>query len=133
MSVALTAQSLPGRHGVCLLRYLESVPPHNFRFSTVSIAPDFSSPATRTSESVRPLRSRPPSCHRDDGAVAGDGARRLPRARGGQEAEAASRLMDGLSIFGLLSVSAMLLFYALEPRGPHCVLAFAAACALSGA
>ena len=39
--------------------------------------------------------------------------------------------MDGLTIFGLLSVSAMLLFYALEPRGPHYVLAFAAACALS--
>ncbi|MCP1741127.1 hypothetical protein ABIF65_003100 [Bradyrhizobium japonicum] len=27
--------------------------------------------------------------------------------------------MDALTIFGLLSVSAMLLFYALEPRGPH--------------
>ncbi|WP_038933065.1 hypothetical protein [Bradyrhizobium japonicum] len=39
--------------------------------------------------------------------------------------------MDTLTIFGLLSVSAMLLFYALEPRGPHYVLAFAAACALS--
>ncbi|KGT74006.1 hypothetical protein JQ582_25640 [Bradyrhizobium japonicum] len=41
--------------------------------------------------------------------------------------------MDTLTIFGLLSVSAMLLFYALEPRGPHYVLAFAAACALSSA
>lgn len=41
--------------------------------------------------------------------------------------------MDSLSIFGLLSVSAMLLFYALEPRGPRYVLAFAAACALSAA
>ncbi|PDT87563.1 hypothetical protein CO669_23890 [Bradyrhizobium sp. Y36] len=40
--------------------------------------------------------------------------------------------MDSVTIFGLLSVSAMLLFYALEPRGPHYVLAFAAACALSG-
>jgi hypothetical protein len=40
--------------------------------------------------------------------------------------------MDALAIFGLLSVSAMLLFYALEPRGQHYVLAFAAACALSG-
>jgi hypothetical protein len=39
--------------------------------------------------------------------------------------------MDGLTIFGLLSVSAMLLFYALEPRGPRYVLAFATACALS--
>lgn len=41
--------------------------------------------------------------------------------------------MDALAIFGLVSVSAMLLFYALESRGPHYVLAFAAACALSGA
>ena len=41
--------------------------------------------------------------------------------------------MDALTIFGLLSVGAMLLFYALEPRGPHYVLAFAAACALSAA
>jgi hypothetical protein len=40
--------------------------------------------------------------------------------------------MDAITIFGLLSVSAMLLFYALEPRGPHFVLAFAAACAFSG-
>ncbi|MCK1390843.1 hypothetical protein [Bradyrhizobium sp. 1] len=40
--------------------------------------------------------------------------------------------MDALTIFGMLSVSAMLLFYAHEPRGPHYVLAFAAACALSG-
>jgi hypothetical protein len=40
--------------------------------------------------------------------------------------------MDAITIFGLLSVSAMLLFYALEPRGPHYVLAFASACALSG-
>ena len=39
--------------------------------------------------------------------------------------------MDGLTVFGLLSVSAMLLFYALEPRGPLYVLAFAAACAVS--
>ena len=41
--------------------------------------------------------------------------------------------MDGLTIYGLLSVSAMLLFYALEPRGAHYVLAFAAACAFSAA
>jgi len=40
--------------------------------------------------------------------------------------------MDATTIFGLLSVSATLLFYALELRGPHYVLAFAAACALSG-
>jgi hypothetical protein len=39
--------------------------------------------------------------------------------------------MDGLTIFGLIAVSAMLLFYALEDRSPWFVLAFAAACALA--
>ncbi|MFT4119796.1 hypothetical protein [Bradyrhizobium sp.] len=39
--------------------------------------------------------------------------------------------MDALTAYGLISVSAMLLFYTLELRGPHYVLAFAAACAFS--
>jgi hypothetical protein len=39
--------------------------------------------------------------------------------------------MDGLTIFGLLAVSAMLVFYALEDRHPWFILAFAAACALA--
>jgi hypothetical protein len=39
--------------------------------------------------------------------------------------------MDGLSLFGLMAVSAMLLFYALEDRSPWYVLAFAGACALA--
>jgi hypothetical protein len=47
---------------------------------------------------------------RDGRAVAGDGARRVSCARSRQEAEAAGELMGGLTIFGLLSVSAMLLF-----------------------
>jgi hypothetical protein len=38
--------------------------------------------------------------------------------------------MDGLTIFGLLAVLAMLIFYALEQRSPWFVLAFALACAL---
>ena len=38
--------------------------------------------------------------------------------------------MDWLSVFGLFAVTAMLIFYALEDRGPIFVLAFAAACAL---
>lgn len=33
--------------------------------------------------------------------------------------------MDSLTVFGLFSVSAMLLFYALEDRSPWYVLAFA--------
>ena len=41
--------------------------------------------------------------------------------------------MDGLTLFGLLAVSAMLLFYALEDRSHWYVLAFAAACALASA
>lgn len=35
---------------------------------------------------------------------------------------------DGLTLFGLVAVSAMLLFYAFEDRHRHFVLAFAAAC-----
>lgn len=35
--------------------------------------------------------------------------------------------MDGLSAFGLFSVSAMLAFYALADRSPAYILAFAAA------
>jgi len=41
--------------------------------------------------------------------------------------------MDSLTIFGLLAVTAMLLFYALEERSPWYVLAFAAACLLASA
>jgi len=37
--------------------------------------------------------------------------------------------MDRLSAFGLLSVTAMLVFYALEKRSPWCILGFAIACA----
>ncbi|MBK8009470.1 MAG: hypothetical protein IPK23_14420 [Rhizobiales bacterium] len=39
--------------------------------------------------------------------------------------------MDALTLFGLLAVSAMLLFYALEDRSPWFVFAFAIACALA--
>lgn len=39
--------------------------------------------------------------------------------------------MDGLSLFGLAAVSAMLVCYGLEDRSPWCVLAFAASCALA--
>ena len=38
--------------------------------------------------------------------------------------------MDALTIFGLFAVSAMLIFYALEPRGRIYILGFAFACAL---
>ena len=41
--------------------------------------------------------------------------------------------VDALSLFGLLAVSAMLLFYALEERSHRFVLAFAAACAIGSA
>ena len=36
--------------------------------------------------------------------------------------------MDGLILFGLAAVTAMLLFYAFEDRSPWFVLAFAGAC-----
>jgi hypothetical protein len=38
--------------------------------------------------------------------------------------------MDGLTLFGLFAVTAMLVSYALEDRSPWFVLAFAVACAL---
>ena len=41
--------------------------------------------------------------------------------------------MDYLTAFGLFSVTAMLVFYALEDRNPGYILAFAAACALASA
>ncbi len=39
--------------------------------------------------------------------------------------------MDALTAFGLLAVTGMLVFYALEERSPRYVLAFAAACAMA--
>lgn len=41
--------------------------------------------------------------------------------------------MDGLTTFGALAVTAMLLFYALEERSAWFVLAFAGACLASSA
>ena len=38
--------------------------------------------------------------------------------------------MDGLTLFGLFAVTAMLVSYALEDRSPWFILAFAVACAL---
>lgn len=41
--------------------------------------------------------------------------------------------MDSLTAFGLVAVTLMLVFYALEGRSPHYILAFAGACALGSA
>ena len=41
--------------------------------------------------------------------------------------------LNALSLFGLLAVSAMLLFYALEERSPWFVIAFAIACGMGSA
>lgn len=41
--------------------------------------------------------------------------------------------MDRLTLFGLLAVTAMLVFYALEDRSPWYVLAFAGACGMASA
>ncbi len=41
--------------------------------------------------------------------------------------------MDTLTLFGLFAVSAMLVCYALEPRGRIYILGFAFACALGSA
>ena len=39
--------------------------------------------------------------------------------------------MSPLTLFGLIAVTAMLVFYAIEDRHPLCILGFAVACALS--
>ena len=39
--------------------------------------------------------------------------------------------MDALTLFGLLTVTAMLIFYALEEHSPWFILAFAWACVLA--
>ena len=41
--------------------------------------------------------------------------------------------MDALTIFGLVAVIAMLIFYALEDHSPWFILAFAGACVLASA
>lgn len=41
--------------------------------------------------------------------------------------------MDGLTLFGLFAVTAMLIFYTVEDRSPWFILAFAGACALGSA
>jgi hypothetical protein len=41
--------------------------------------------------------------------------------------------MDGLTLFGLFAVSAMLITYALEAHNPWFILAFAGACVLGSA
>ena len=41
--------------------------------------------------------------------------------------------MDWLTLFGLLAVTAMLIFYTAEDRSPWFILAFAGACALGSA
>ena len=41
--------------------------------------------------------------------------------------------MDGLTLFGLVAVTLMLVFYALESRSPWYVLGFAASCVMGSA
>ncbi|HVB38292.1 MAG TPA: hypothetical protein VND92_07125 [Vicinamibacterales bacterium] len=41
--------------------------------------------------------------------------------------------MDGLTLFGLCAVTAMLVTYALEARSPWFILAFAGACVMGSA
>jgi hypothetical protein len=42
-------------------------------------------------------------------------------------------MMDGLTVFGLMALSVMLVFYSLEDRSPWYVVAFAGACVLASA
>jgi hypothetical protein len=45
----------------------------------------------------------------------------------------AGNAMDALTLFGLVAVTAMLIFYALEHHSPWFILAFAVACVLASA
>jgi hypothetical protein len=45
-------------------------------------------------------------------------------------ADRSAYFMDSLTLFGLLAVTAMLVFYALEGRNPVYILCFAASCVL---
>lgn len=47
--------------------------------------------------------------------------------------ESSRQVMDGLTLFGLFSVTAMLVCYAFEERSAWFVLAFAGGCALASA
>jgi len=48
-----------------------------------------------------------------------------------ENATGVAAMLDGLTLFGLLAVTAMLVFYALEDRSTWYILAFAVACALA--
>ncbi len=52
------------------------------------------------------------------------------RLRFGAEQTADNRIMDALTAYGLVAVSAMLVTYALEQRSVWFILAFAGACLL---
>src|ERR1700732_2581386 len=56
----------------------------------------------------------------------------MPATRAGMTLERANgaNRMDALTLFGLIAVTAMLVFYAFEERSPAFILAFAAACGL---
>ena len=41
--------------------------------------------------------------------------------------------LDALTVFGLVALSVMLLFYAFEDESPWCILGFAIACAAASA
>lgn len=54
-------------------------------------------------------------------------------AQGQRFSSGAARFVDGLTVFGLCAVTAMLVCYALEDRGRIYILAFAGACVLGSA
>lgn len=57
----------------------------------------------------------------------------MPRLFSNNHGTEKAQNMDALTLFGVLAVTAMLLFYALEDRSPWYILAFAGACALGSA
>src|SRR5579872_5301944 len=84
-------------------------------------------------------RCRAPRAFGTGGRHLGNGGWLGPSRSAGSRCRVRSRphgahrllLVSGLTLFGLVAVSAMLLFYALEDRSPRFVLLFAAACVAS--
>ena len=57
----------------------------------------------------------------------------MPETKANAYESSESEDMNLLNLFGLFSVAAMLLFYALENRSPWFILAFAGSCVLGSA
>ena len=97
---------------------------------TVSLAVDADKKAVTIDDTSMPIMSDASeniiAFRSDPAADPGQGRRRYSLAQG-------ITPMDALTLFGLVAVTAMLIFYALEDRSPWFILVFAGACVLASA